>query len=88
MITYIFRSPKKDEMYLYLLDKNGFTELDQQLQKTFGPAEFVMMVNLAKRDKLARADIDKVKQALSEQGFYLQMPPKPEQLAKDFNDSK
>ena len=86
MITYIFRSPKKSEMYLYLLNKDGFTDLDPQLQKTFGEAEFVMMINLAKRDKLARVDIKKVKEALAEQGFYLQMPPRPEQLKVNVND--
>lgn len=86
MITYIFRSPKKDEMYLYLLDKEGFTDLDEALQKTFGEADFVMMVNLAKRDKLARVDIDKVKTELAENGYYLQMPPRPELLQVKQND--
>lgn len=87
MITYVFRSPKKEEMYLYLLDKDGFSDLDDALQKTFGQAEFVMMINLAKRDKLARADINKVREELSNKGYYLQMPPRPEQLVMNNNDN-
>ena len=32
--------------------------------------------------KLVNADIEKVKQALTEQGYYLQLPPPPEDLLK------
>jgi hypothetical protein len=37
-----------------------------------------MLVNLAQRQKLALADINKVKQALIEQGYFLQLPPPKE----------
>jgi uncharacterized protein YcgL (UPF0745 family) len=43
-------------------------------------------LDLAKRDKLAGADIQKVKQALTEQGFYLQMPPQPEDWLAEHKD--
>lgn len=81
MLSYIYRSPKKEEMYLYLLDKDGFEELEDSLQKVFGTPEFVMVLNLDKRDTLARVDIQAVREALSDQGYYLQMPPRPEDLA-------
>ena len=81
MLSFIYRSPKKEEMYLYLLDKNGFEELDDSLQKVFGTPEFVMVLDLDKRDTLARVDIQVVRTALIEQGYYLQMPPRPEDLA-------
>ncbi len=32
--------------------------------------------------KLVNADLEKVKQALSEQGYYLQLPPPSENLLK------
>ena len=83
MICFIFRSTKKDEMYLYLSDKNGFDDLDEALKKVFGKPEFSMMVNLDKRKKLARVDIDKVKQQLQQQGYYLQLPPNPHNLLLD-----
>ena len=41
----------------------------------FGSKTLVMIVPLSKRDHLGIADIDKVKVALVEQGYYLQIPP-------------
>lgn len=82
MITYIYRSPKKAEMYLYLTQKDDFSDLPEALLKAFGKPEFSMMVNLDKREKLAREDIHKVKTALEQEGFYLQMPPS---VSEDFN---
>lgn len=86
MIAFVFRSPKKDEMYLYLSDKEGFNALDDQLKRVFGTPEFVMVIDLAKRDKLARVDIDRVRTELSDKGFYLQLPPKPHNLEPQLDD--
>ncbi len=52
------------------------------LLKGFGKPQLAMVINLAQRDKLANADINKVKQGLSEQGYYLQIPPPIESLLK------
>ena len=41
-----------------------------------------MILPLDGRKKLVNADIEKVKQALTEQGYYLQLPPPPEDLLK------
>ncbi|OAT61010.1 YcgL family protein [Obesumbacterium proteus ATCC 12841] len=41
-----------------------------------------MMIDLDSKKKLASADIEKVKNALKEQGYYLQLPPPPESLLK------
>ena len=38
------------------------------------------MINLAKQDKLAFSDINKVKQQLTQQGYYLQLSPPEEDL--------
>ena len=75
MICFIYRSPKKSEMYLYTLKRDDFTNIPQPLIKVFGPPEFSMVINLEKRDSLARVDIKLVKQHLLEDGYYLQMPP-------------
>jgi hypothetical protein len=86
MIAFVFRSPKKEEMYLYLSDKEGFDALDDQLKRVFGTPEFVMVIDLAKRDKLARVDIERVRTELSANGFYLQLPPKPHNLEPQLDD--
>ena len=50
--------------------------------KTFGTPQLVTLINLANRDKLGIADIDKLKTNLSQHGFYLQLPPPTEDLLK------
>lgn len=75
MICWIYRSNKQDEMYLYLSKKDQFDLLPAELLKRFGQPELVMELDLSKRENLARANIELVKKALSEQGFYLQVPP-------------
>ncbi len=76
MISFVYRSPKRQEMYLYVIKRDDFSKIPNELLKVFGTPEFALQLNLAKREKLARENIDKVKQELTEKGFYLQMPPK------------
>ena len=44
--------------------------------------EPVMLLQLAPGRKLARADAQQVLAAIEEQGFYLQMPPTPDELRR------
>ncbi len=74
-MCFVYRSNKKDEMYLYLPKRDEFSEVPEPLMKAFGEPQFALQVNLGKRDKLAREDIETVKQKIQEQGFFLQMPP-------------
>ncbi|REL36062.1 YcgL domain-containing protein [Thalassotalea euphylliae] len=76
----VYRSPKKDQTYLFINKRDDFSDVPEALMKTFGTPVLVTMVNLTKQEKLALADIDKVKESLSEQGFYLQLPPPQENL--------
>ncbi|WP_407333213.1 YcgL domain-containing protein [Enterovibrio sp. 27052020O] len=75
MYCAIYKSSKKDSTYLYVNRKDDLGDVPQQLLQTFGNPQFVMMVNLDKREKLATADLDKVKESLQRDGFYLQLPP-------------
>ena len=52
----------------------------RKLKKSFGVPQFAMMLSLDERKKLASADIEKVKQALKDEGYYLQFPPPVENL--------
>ncbi|BET96794.1 YcgL domain-containing protein [Xenorhabdus taiwanensis] len=80
MICVIYRSPKRDQTYLYIERRGDFSRVPEDLLKAFGEPEYSMMISLSERKKLANADIEKVKTALSEQGFYLQVPPPVESL--------
>jgi uncharacterized protein len=75
MLASVYRSNLKDQMYLYVLKKDDFSMVPEQLLKIFGHPEFSLQLNLAKRSKLARVDLGEVKKALTSQGYFLQMPP-------------
>lgn len=49
----------------------------------FGQPQYVMIINLAKRTQLGVADLDTLKQSLSDQGYYLQIPPPEENLLSE-----
>ncbi|MDR0219421.1 MAG: YcgL domain-containing protein [Enterobacteriaceae bacterium] len=80
MICVIYRSPKREQTYLYVEKKGDFSRVPEELLKTFGEPQLSMVIALSERKKLANADIEKVKAALVEQGFYLQIPPPVESL--------
>ncbi len=82
MFCVIYRSPKRDQTYLYVEKKDDFSRVPEELLRGFGKPQLAMVLTLNKRDRLANADINKVKQALSEQGYYLQMSPPVESLLK------
>ena len=71
----IYRSPRKDEMYLYVIKQDGLTRVPEKLQEMFGKPVHVSTLLITPERKLARADVDKVINALQDQGYYLQMPP-------------
>ncbi|MCT7359822.1 MAG: hypothetical protein COB09_03295 [Thalassobium sp.] len=79
----VYKTKKKDEAYLYVSRKDALTRVPDALIEQFGKPELAMTMILTPEKKLARADIDKVLQALDEQGFYLQMPPAKETYMLD-----
>ncbi len=76
--TWIYRSSRKDEMYLYLKEKDGFDEVPDALMAMFGEPSLVMGLELSPERTLARENSQVVISSLHEQGFFLQMPPKLE----------
>ena len=75
MISFIYKSLKKNELYLYLLTKDDFSSIPDELFKSLGRLEFVMELSLSPERKLAREDVSRVMASLEKKGFYLQMPP-------------
>ncbi|MBI3311845.1 MAG: YcgL domain-containing protein, partial [Serratia liquefaciens] len=80
MLCVIYRSAKRDQTYLYVEKKDDFSRVPEDLMKSFGTPQLAMVLSLDGREKLASADIEKVKEALKEEGFYLQVPPPLENL--------
>lgn len=72
---WIYRSSRKDEMYLYLSRQDDFDDVPEALLKRFGNPLFVMQLELTAERKLARENPQTVINNLVQQGFHLQMPP-------------
>lgn len=74
-ICSVYRSPKKEGMYLYVEKAKGLNDVPEALLKQFGKPEHAMVLVLQPEKKLARVDALAVLESLKEKGFYLQMPP-------------
>lgn len=79
----VFKTRKKDEMYLYVEKKEGFSRVPDELMDMFGKPELAMTLLLTPDKNLGRADAEKVLLDLDEKGFYLQMPPAKEPYMLD-----
>jgi uncharacterized protein YcgL (UPF0745 family) len=75
----IYRSKRKQGMYLYVPRKTDLTELPESLMQLFGKAELAMDLVLTEQRTLAREDIHKVLANLESQGYHLQMPPREDE---------
>ncbi len=81
MKSFIYRAGRKPDTYLYITRQDDFSDVPETLLKVLGKLELAMELELHNERKLARADVNKVRQALREDGFYLQMPDESDKLA-------
>ncbi|NHB59500.1 YcgL domain-containing protein [Acinetobacter shaoyimingii] len=84
MLCEIYKSSKKDEMYLYVpfIEQiegqepvDPLSVLSDALRQAFGRATFVMKLELHENRKLARANVLHVMDSIQNRGFFIQMPP-------------
>ena len=85
LICSIYKSTKKEEMYLYVDKREGLKRVPEALLDIFGTPTHAMDMPMTPDRKLARADTEKVLGAIKEQGFYLQMPPPKEDYMLDIH---
>lgn len=80
----IYKSSKKNEMYLYVARPHYPDDADvidpleavpANLRQAFGRASFVMHLELNEERKLARVDVREVLSLFKQQGYFLQLPP-------------
>lgn len=74
----VYKSPKKSEAYVYVTRQDGLSRVPEALLETFGTPKLALTFMLSEEKKLARVDSIKVLEAMSNQGFFLQMPPPEE----------
>jgi len=82
-ICSIFKSPRKDEMYLYVEKSVQLARVPEALTEMFGRPVHLMDMPIKPGRQLARVDVDKMLSALTTQGYYLQMPPPKEDYLLD-----
>ncbi len=70
----VYKSLKKQDLYLYVAKQDGLARVPEALLSYFGEPEWVLDLDLRPDGKLAREDPAEVLKNLRENGFHLQMP--------------
>ena len=65
-------------LYLYLVNRDDFSKVPEELLNNFGKLEFVMEIELTEDKKLAKEEAKKVIESLNTKGFFIQLPPQKE----------
>lgn len=82
-ICTIYRAAKKDGLYVYMDHRADPADLPEPLRLQTGALAVAMTLVITPDKALARADAGKVLEAIEEQGFYLQLPPKDEDYLQE-----
>ncbi|HKJ53741.1 MAG TPA: YcgL domain-containing protein, partial [Gammaproteobacteria bacterium] len=67
MLCHIYRSNRKHDTYLYLVDKDDFSTVPAELLRVFGAPEFSFSFELTRSRRLAREDAAEVLDNLQNQ---------------------
>ncbi|MGD2053001.1 MAG: YcgL domain-containing protein [Gammaproteobacteria bacterium] len=74
MNCYIYRCSRKEDLYIYLAERDDFSVVPAEIMRSLGVIEFAMELELAADTKLACEDASTVMKNLQEKGFHLQLP--------------
>lgn len=75
----IYKSPKREGMYVYLEKERGLSKLPESLIELFGKPILVTHMMVDENKKFAKVNVNDLLNSLKEKGFYLQVPdPLPE----------
>lgn len=83
LLCEIYKSSRREEMYLYVDKRRGLAEVPEALIKRFGKPVTAMTLILTPEKNLARAKASEVMAAIRDKGFYLQMPPVKDEYLLD-----
>ena len=71
----VYRCSRQQDMYVYLRANLAPADLPEALLARTGNLSQVMLLELTPQKKLARVDVQRVIEALTSTGYFLQMPP-------------
>ncbi|KQZ56943.1 MULTISPECIES: YcgL domain-containing protein [unclassified Lysobacter] len=83
MQTYVYKSLRKDETYVFLAVRDDFERLPEPLRTQLGALQFVLEVALTPERQLARGDTAVVRENLAARGFHIQFPPRHDEVRSD-----
>ena len=73
MLCHIYRSNRKIDTYLYVVKRDDFSDVPEDLLKVFGEPEYSFSFNLTPERELAKEDTTEVLENLANQGYHLQL---------------
>ncbi len=85
LICDIYKSPRDEEMYLYVNKTEALTRVPEALLEKFGTPRHIMTLLLEPGKKLARVEVERVMEQIEASGFYLQMPPAKDQQMNEIH---
>ncbi|WP_069383909.1 YcgL domain-containing protein [Halomonas caseinilytica] len=83
LLCEVFKSPRKEEMYLFVDKTQGLAEVPDALLERFGEPRSAMTLLLTPDKQLARTTGSAIMAAIQEKGYYLQLPPAKEEYLLD-----
>ncbi len=75
MRSFVYKSVRKPDTYLYLRDEGSFDVVPGDLLERLGPPKFVIELLLDTSRPLACENVATVMSNLSANGWHLQLPP-------------
>lgn len=79
-ICAVYRSSRREGMYLYVDKSEGLERVPESLLAEFGRPQPALTLVLTPERRLARAQAAEVLAAIADQGYFLQLPPTREDL--------
>ncbi len=80
MLCAVYKSLKKADTFLYVEKRDDFSKVPKGLLETFGTPIFVILINTEKKTSVAGLAQSDFIRKFEENKFYLQLPPKTEDL--------
>lgn len=74
MKCYIYRCSRKEDMYIYLPERDDFSRIPPAIMKGIGYATFAMELDITPDTRLARENASDILANIEERGFHLQLP--------------
>ena len=82
MNCFVYRSNTKPGMYLYLVEKDDFSDVPDSLIKLLGDIVYSFEFDLSKDRKLVKAEALEVIRNMEENGYFLQLPPAKDEVLR------